>query len=228
LLEAAADRRRPAKPTGLGLSKSWEPLRPARPARPRRAADLGRRIQSAHTPDRSRSYPLTEPDAVRDRIEDLDDVPALLMKAFVTPSKASQAAGRAYLERLESRVEDRDTSVSKQSALAQLAARREWGTIPPSDRFAMLRNIHHPTLIVQGNKDVVLMINAFLMAEHLPDAQLIVYPDASHGAQSQHAEIFLERVNLFLKDRTGCCVGPAEAALRDRNDARLCMANRAA
>jgi pimeloyl-ACP methyl ester carboxylesterase len=98
--------------------------------------------------------------------------------------------------------------VSKQSALAQLAALREWGTIPPSDRFAMLSKIHHPTLIVHGNKDVVLMpINAFLMAEHLPNAQLIMYPDASHGAQSQHAEIFLEHVNLFLKDRTGCGAG---------------------
>jgi pimeloyl-ACP methyl ester carboxylesterase len=141
-------------------------------------------------------------------VDDLDDVPALLMKAFFTPSEASQAAGRAYVERLKSRVDDRDTSVSKQSALAQLAALREWGTIPPSDRFAMLSKIHHPTLIVHGNKDVVLMpINAFLMAEHLPNAQLIMYPDASHGAQSQHAEIFLEHVNLFLKDRTGCGAG---------------------
>ena len=123
------------------------------------------------------------------------------MNAFFTPSWASQAAGRAYVERLKSRVDDRDASVSKQSALAQLAALREWGTIPPSDRFAMLSKIHHPTLIVHGNKDVVLMpINAFLLAQHLPDAQLVMYPDASHGAQSQHAEIFLEHARLFLSE----------------------------
>ena len=55
-----------------------------------------------------------------------------------------------------------------------------------------------------GEGDVVLVpINAFLMAENLPDAQLIMYPDASHGAQSQHAEIFLEHVKLFLAERTG-------------------------
>src|SRR6516164_1901417 len=30
------------------------------------------------------------------------------------------------------------------------------------------------------------------LAQHLPDAQLVMYPDASHGAQSQHAGIFLE------------------------------------
>ena len=141
-------------------------------------------------------------------VDELDDVPALLMKAFFTPSEASQAAGRAYVERLKSRVDDRDTSVSKQSASVQLAALREWGIIPPSDRFEMLSKIPHPTLIVHGNKDVVLMpINAFLMAEHLPNAQLIVYPDASHGAQSQHAEIFLEHAALFLTDRTGCGAG---------------------
>jgi pimeloyl-ACP methyl ester carboxylesterase len=43
-------------------------------------------------------------------------------------------------------------------------------------------------------------INAFLLAQHLPDAQLVMYPDASHGAQSQHAEVFLEHARLFLNE----------------------------
>ena len=110
--------------------------------------------------------------------DELDDTSALLMKAFFTQSEASQASGRAYMERLKSRNTDRDTPVSKQSALAELAAIREWGVIPASDRFAMLGKIQHPTLIVHGNKDVVVMpINAFLLAEQLPNAQLIMYPD---------------------------------------------------
>jgi pimeloyl-ACP methyl ester carboxylesterase len=114
---------------------------------------------------------------------ELDDVPASLMKAFFTQNQASQASGRVYLERLKSRSSDRDRSVSKRSALAQLAALRDWGAIPPSDRFAMLSKIHHPALIVHWNKDaVVIPINAFLMAQHPPNAQLIIYPDASHGA----------------------------------------------
>ena len=84
--------------------------------------------------------------------------------------------------------------------MAQLTAIREWGVIPASDRFVMLSKIQHPTLIVHGNKDVVVMpVNAFLLAEHLPNAQLIMYPDASHGAQSQHAEVFLQHVKLFLQ-----------------------------
>jgi pimeloyl-ACP methyl ester carboxylesterase len=132
-------------------------------------------------------------------IDELDDTSALITQAFFTPSDASQAAARAYLERLKSRVDDLDAPVSKQSALAELAALRAWGGIPQSDRYAMLRTIHQPTLIVQGNKDVVVMpINAFLLAQHMPNAQLIMYPDASHGAQSQHADIFLRHVKLFL------------------------------
>ena len=55
-------------------------------------------------------------------VDELDDPAALVMKAFFTQSEASQASGHAYLERLRSRVDDRDTSVSKQSALAVLRA----------------------------------------------------------------------------------------------------------
>jgi pimeloyl-ACP methyl ester carboxylesterase len=132
-------------------------------------------------------------------VDELEDTSALLRKAFFTQSEASQASWRAYMERLASRTTDRDTPVSKQSASAELAAIREWGVIPTRDRFAMLSKIQHPTLIVHGNKDVVVIpVNAFLLAEHLPNAQLIMYPDASHGAASQYADTFLEHARLFL------------------------------
>ena len=132
-------------------------------------------------------------------VDELDDPASLLMYAFFTPSDASKAAGRAYLERLKLRATDRDEPVSRQAATAQLEAIREWGGIPSENRFAVLSQIHQPTLIVHGSKDVVVMpINAFLLAQHLPNAQLIMYPDASHGAQSQHAEAFLEHARLFL------------------------------
>jgi pimeloyl-ACP methyl ester carboxylesterase len=132
-------------------------------------------------------------------VDELDDEEGLLMKAFFTQSELSKAAGRAYIERIRLRVADRDAPVSKQAAIAELVAIREWGVIPQTSRFAMLGQIHHSTLIVHGSKDVVVMpINAFLLAEHLPNAQLIMYPDASHGVQSQHAEVFLQHARLFL------------------------------
>lgn len=133
-------------------------------------------------------------------LDALADPVALLMNAFFTTSEASQAAGRAYIKRLQLRVADRDAPISKTAAGAQLGAIREWGSIPSTDRYAMLARIRQRTLIVHGSKDIVVPpINAFLLAQHLPDAQLVMYPDASHGAQSQHAEVFLEHVNLFLK-----------------------------
>jgi pimeloyl-ACP methyl ester carboxylesterase len=132
-------------------------------------------------------------------LDALADPVALLMSAFFTSSEASKAAERAYIKRLQLRVADRDAPISKKAAGAQLEAIREWGTVPSTDRYAMLARIGQRTLIVHGIRDIVVMpSNAFLLAQHLPDAQLVMYPDASHGAQSQHAEIFLEHARLFL------------------------------
>lgn len=133
--------------------------------------------------------------------EEQADPVAFLLGAFFSPSTASQAAGREYLKRLESRKEDRDRPVARDSAVAQLDAIREWGAIPTSGRYATLKDITHPTLIVHGNKDVVVApVNALILAEHLPNAQLIVYSDSSHGAMYQHARTFLQHAILFLKE----------------------------
>ena len=132
-------------------------------------------------------------------LDELADPVALLMTSFFTPSEASTAAGRAYVKRLKLRATDRDAPVSMKSAGAQLEAIREWGAIPSSDRFGMLGKIRQRTLIVHGSKDIVVIpINAFLLEEDLPDAMLVMYPDSSHGAASQHADVFLEHARLFL------------------------------
>jgi pimeloyl-ACP methyl ester carboxylesterase len=52
-------------------------------------------------------------------VDELDDEAGLLMNAFFTQSEPSKAAGRAYLERLKLRAENRDAPVSKQAALAE-------------------------------------------------------------------------------------------------------------
>jgi pimeloyl-ACP methyl ester carboxylesterase len=131
--------------------------------------------------------------------EEQADPVGFSLGAFFAPTKTSQRAGKAFLERLQWRRDDRDLPVSRKAAEAQLNAIREWGTIPSSDRYAMLGKIAQRTLIIHGNKDIVVQpINALILAERLPDAQLVVYPDASHGAQYQHASLFLRQANLFL------------------------------
>jgi pimeloyl-ACP methyl ester carboxylesterase len=132
-------------------------------------------------------------------LDDLKDPVALLLKAFFTPSDASQAAGHALVDRLMCRQTDRDTPVTLEAAAAQLHAIKEWGEIPTTDRYAKLSTIRQPTLVVQGTKDdVVDSVNAFILAENLPDAILLMLSDASHAAQSQHAEVFLANARLFL------------------------------
>jgi pimeloyl-ACP methyl ester carboxylesterase len=133
--------------------------------------------------------------------EEKADPIRFLLGAFFAPTETSQTAGKAFLGRLEWRRDDRDLPVSKKSAEGQLNAIREWGTIPPSNRYAMLEKIKHKALIVHGNRDIVVpSVNALILAERLPDAQLVLvmYPDSSHGAQYQHARLFLKHANLFL------------------------------
>jgi pimeloyl-ACP methyl ester carboxylesterase len=147
--------------------------------------------------------------------EEQADPVAFLLGAFFTPSDASQAAGRQYMKRLQSRTKNRDLPVSRNSAVAQLAAIREWGAIPSTNRYATLKNITHQTLIVHGNKDVVVApINALILAERLPNAQLIVYSDSSHAAQYQHAGTFLQHVNLFLSAGNSELADPASASVK--------------
>jgi len=122
-----------------------------------------------------------------------------LLTAFFAPTNTSQAAGKALLQRFKIRKEDRDPPVSEKTGVAQLKAIREWGMVPLNDRYSTLKNIKHPILIIHGNQDIVVSpINAFILAERLPNAQLIVYPDSSHGAQYQYAELFLKHAKLFL------------------------------
>ena len=132
-------------------------------------------------------------------IDELNDPAALVLTALFAPSDASQAAGHAYLDRLNRREVDRDAPVTMTAAAAELRAIREWGEIPTTDRYAMLSTIRQPTLIVHGAKDIVVdPVNAIVLEENLCDARLLILPDASHGAQSQHAEVFLANARLFL------------------------------
>lgn len=128
-----------------------------------------------------------------------DDPVALILYSFFTTSQASQSAGNAYLQRLRSRTAEHDSPVAVASADAQLQAVREWGMIPATDRYARLADITQPALIIHGGKDIVVdPINAFILQQRLPHSTLLLLPDASHGAQSQHADVFLTNARLFL------------------------------
>jgi pimeloyl-ACP methyl ester carboxylesterase len=53
--------------------------------------------------------------------------------------------------------------------------------------------------VTNGNDDIMVpTINSFMFSQHIPNAQLIVYPDASHGALFQYPELLVAHTKLFL------------------------------
>ena len=63
-----------------------------------------------------------------------------------------------------------------------------------------LKDIRPPTLIVQGSSDVIIpTINSYVLRQKLPNAQLILYPDANHGSFYQYPDLFVKHATLFLE-----------------------------
>ena len=122
----------------------------------------------------------------------------LWLKVFFTDSEKSQAAGRQFLKRYLSRTDNRDVPINDKVAAAQIAAVGQWGT-HPGERFAYLRNIEQPTLVVNGNHDVIVYtVNSLYLVQKIPNAKLILYPDANHGSWYQNHEDFVFEANRFL------------------------------
>jgi pimeloyl-ACP methyl ester carboxylesterase len=116
---------------------------------------------------------------------------------FFSPSEAGQAAGKAFWERRHQRKDD-DPPSSIQTMKAQQAAIMEWAE-PRGERYADLKRIKQPTLVVNGNDDIMVpTINSFMLSRHIPNAQLILYPDSGHGTLFQYPELFVAHTKVFL------------------------------
>lgn len=113
------------------------------------------------------------------------------------PTPASQAAGRAYIKRIAARA-DRDAPVSDQSIAAQGAALAAYGAVKDPS-YAHLKGLKLPVLVVNGSDDIVIpTVNSYILQQFLPDAELILYPDANHGAHFQYPELFVRHARIFL------------------------------
>jgi pimeloyl-ACP methyl ester carboxylesterase len=165
------------------------------------APDLVRRLVLVGTGPRSGEGMATlTPEAQEIFGATYDKPDHLWLRVHFTKSEQSQAAGREFLTRFRRRAENRDPEVNEKVAPAQIEAIGEWGA-PRDKPFEYLKSIRQPTLVVNGGKDVIIYaVNSFILQQHLPNAQLVLYPDANHGSQYQYPKLFVRHVSLFLSE----------------------------
>ena len=114
---------------------------------------------------------------------------------FFTRTPAGRRAGKDFLARLKERTQNRDKRISLRSYGAQLKAIHRWGEQTPAD----LSVIHQPILVANGESDrMVPTSNSRDLAQRLPNADLVIYPDAGHGGIFQFHQQFVERAVAFL------------------------------
>ena len=135
------------------------------------------------------------------RISHFDTVRALLTLQdpkqflFFTRTANGRRAGKEFLARLKERTQDRDKAISLISYFSQLKAIHRWGLARPQD----LSVIQQPVLVANGDDDrMVPTQNSADMARRLPNAELVIYPDAGHGGIFQYHAQFVQTALQFL------------------------------
>lgn len=117
---------------------------------------------------------------------------------FFTPSKESQQAGEAFVDRTLARTRDPDPDSGENVSNPQAASIIGW-CAEPDPNHASLKAIKQPTLIIHGSDDTMFpSINAYEMFKAMTSATLIIYPDSGHGALFQYPETFVAHVKTFL------------------------------
>ncbi|EED68241.1 alpha/beta hydrolase [Comamonas testosteroni] len=114
---------------------------------------------------------------------------------FFTRTPNGIAAGKAFLQRLQERSENRDRAISFGAYMAQLQALKAWGEKPAVD----LSVIKQPVLVANGDHDrMVPTSNTYDLAKRLRNSELVIYPDAGHGGVFQYHEDFVPKALAFL------------------------------
>ena len=114
---------------------------------------------------------------------------------FFPRTPDGKRAAAAYFDRLAERTTDRDTTISLQARLAQLRAIIAGGKAAPDDLSA----ITQPVLVANGDHDVMVASEHSVdLANRLPNAKVVIYPNSGHGGVFQYHRQFVPEVLDFL------------------------------
>jgi pimeloyl-ACP methyl ester carboxylesterase len=117
---------------------------------------------------------------------------------FFKETPSSQAAGREHLARLRLRADAFSERVSEKAWKAMLAAGSDVGT-PDTSLLRRVGSIRQPVLVANGVEDVMIpTYQSFALAQAIPNARLIIYPDSGHAFLFQYPETFGDEVLRFL------------------------------
>jgi len=119
---------------------------------------------------------------------------------FFSQTENGKKAANAFMARTAERTEGLDLESSMQTMQAQSEALGEFGaTASRASYMARLRGLKQPTLITNGNNDIMVdTANSYDLVQTIPRAELIIYPDSGHGALFQYADLYVQHLNLFL------------------------------
>ncbi|MCP1446229.1 pimeloyl-ACP methyl ester carboxylesterase [Pseudomonas sp. GGS8] len=114
---------------------------------------------------------------------------------FFTSTPNGRRTASQYLQRLKERKKNRDKGPTPSAFLRQLKAITAWGKQAPQN----LGRLRTPTLIVNGDNDIMVpSVNSIALANRIPNAQLVIYEDAGHGAIFQYYADFVTKALAFL------------------------------
>ena len=121
----------------------------------------------------------------------------LWLAVHFSPSPSGRAAGFAFLKRKLLRQGSRSRGERRSGHGAAGSHQQIYRAGESALNY--LKEMRQPTLIVQGSSDVIVpTVNSYILQQNLPNAELIVYPDANHGSFYQYPQLFVSDADQFL------------------------------
>ncbi|CAM2146147.1 Alpha/beta fold hydrolase [Pararobbsia alpina] len=166
-------------------------------ARPER---IERLVISGSAPEGGEGAGMDRPELLSIYTDESIDPYGKLERLFFPPDDNGQRAAKAFVARLKSRTGEADAPISAEVAPTQLQAMMDWAN-RSGDAACKLNQIPHKVLVTNGSNDVMIPTrNSMVLAESLPNATLIVYPNSGHGALFQYPSTYVGHVRQFLDE----------------------------